>query len=412
MKKALFISFDVPFDTVGHAGGKTHNYYLKKVSQDSEFETFLISFAIPGDMPKIDCDAYGIENHIFCISQDKRKRMLRGIINLSSRYNPYNKYAGMLPEYYKRKIMGQLRKMKKEGYEPDVIVLEWTAIVLLAPDIKKIFHDAKLVASEHDVSFLGYKRKYEYEKGGYGKWLAKVRYKTMLKNELGAIDVCDYVCPHNHKDANLLLKHNVPKEKIRPIVPYYMDFTDMHWNGGSKNIVFFGAMKRQENHLSAVWFIENVMPLLKDTDVVFQVIGGGPSEELKSYESDRVKILGFVDDVSPYFKEALCMAAPLVLGAGIKVKVLEGMSSGMPVLTNKLGIEGIYAENGEHYMHCETPEEYAQAIKELINNREKAEKISNNAKEFIRKKFDMEKSAVRYIDLLKDCCERFGKDEK
>ncbi len=412
MKKILFISFDVPFDTVGHAGGKTHNYYLKKVSQDSEFDTFLISFAVPGDMPKIDCDSYGIENHIFCISPDKTKRILRGIINLSSRYNPYNKYAGMLPEYYKKRILCQLKKMKKEGYNPDVIVLEWTAIVLLATDIKKIFPCAKMIASEHDVSFLGYKRKYEYEKGGYGRWLAGVRYKTMLNQELKAIDTCDYVCPHNHKDANLLLKHSIPKEKIHPIVPYYMDFTDMHWEGKSKNIVFFGAMSRPENHLSAIWFIENVMPLLKDTDVVFQIIGGGATEELKSYESDRIKILGFVEDVSPYFKEALCMAVPLVLGAGIKVKVLEGMSSGMPVLTNKLGIEGIYAEHDKHYIHCETPEEYADAIKELINNRDKAGMISGNAKAFIRKKFDMEKSAVRYIDLIKECCERREKNEK
>ena len=59
----------------------------------------------------------------------------------------------------------QLNSMKKEGYTPDVIVLEWTPIVLLADMIKEIFPQAKLVASEHDVTFLGYYRKYKYENG-------------------------------------------------------------------------------------------------------------------------------------------------------------------------------------------------------------------------------------------------------
>lgn len=401
MKKVLFISFDVPFDGVGHAGGKTHNYYLKKVSGDEEFETFLISFCVPGDMQKIDCGKYGIGNKIFCIRPEKKYRLLRGIINISSRYNPWNKYAGMIPEYYVRKILGQLAGMKKSGYRPDIIILEWTSIVLLAPVIKKIYPEAKIIASEHDVSFLGYKRKYAYEKGIYRKWLAGVRYRTMHRQELRAIEACDYVFPHNHKDAAILLNESVPKEKIHPIVPYYMDFTDMEWAGKSKNVIFFGAMSRPENHLSAIWFIENVMPLLKGTGAVFQVIGGGASDELKRMESENVKILGFIEDVSPFFKDALCMAAPLVLGAGIKVKVIEGMSSGMPVLTNKLGIEGIYAKDGEHYFHCEEPEEYADCIKMLINNREKAEEVSAASKDFIKSKFDMEKSADKYIQILK-----------
>lgn len=401
MKKVLFISFDVPFDNVGHAGGKTHNYYLKKVSQDEDFETFLISFCIPKDLPKLDCDRYGIKNKIFCIRPEKRYKLLRGIINLSSRYNPWNRYAGMIPEYYIKKIVKQLKAMKKSGYAPDIIILEWTSIVLLSPIIKKIYPEAGIIASEHDVSFLGYKRKYDYQNGFYKKWLAGKRYKTMYRQELKAIEYCDYVFPHNHKDANLLLKESVPKEKIHPIVPYYMDFTDIEWKGSSKNVVFFGAMSRPENYLSAVWFIENVMPLLKDTGVVFQIIGGGASEELKSMESDSVKVLGFIEDVSPYFSDALCMAAPLVLGAGIKVKVIEGMSSGMPVLTNKLGIEGIYAKDKEHYFHCEKPEDYAECIKMLLSHREKAQNVSGAAKRFIKEKFDMEKSAEKYLEILK-----------
>lgn len=401
MKKVLVISFDVPFDNVGHAGGKTHNFYLKKIKEDKEFEPYLISFGIPEHLSKLDLDKYGIDNKIFIIRPEKRYRILRGIVNISSRYNPWNRYAGIIPQYYINRIMNHIKTMKRNGYKPEVIVLEWTPIVLLAPRIRKIFPDAKIIASEHDVTFLGYRRKYEYEEDAFKKAKKKIQYRTMRKAELKAIETCDYVCPHNHKDAALLYKAGVPKKKIHPIVPFYMDFTDIEWKGGSNNIVFFGAMGRDENHLTAMWLIDKVMPLLKDTDVVLQIIGGGPKESLKNRQSDKVKVLGFVDDVAPYFAEAACMVAPLVLGAGIKVKVIEGMSSGVPVLTNNIGIEGIDARDGIEYIHCESPEEYADAIRNLITDRQEAMKISANAKKMIHEKFDMERSAEKYLDMLR-----------
>ncbi len=401
MKKVLVISFDVPFDNVGHAGGKTHNFYLKKIKEDKEFEPYLISFGIPEHLSKLDLDKYGIDNKIFIIRPEKRYRMLRGIVNISSRYNPWNRYAGIIPQYYINRIMNHIKTMKRNGYKPEVIVLEWTPIVLLAPRIRKIFPDAKIIASEHDVTFLGYRRKYEYEEDAFKKAKKKIQYRTMRKAELKAIETCDYVCPHNHKDAALLYKAGVPKKKIHPIVPFYMDFTDIEWKGGSNNIVFFGAMGRDENHLTAMWLIDKVMPLLKDTDVVLQIIGGGPKESLKNRQSDKVNVLGFVDDVAPYFAEAACMVAPLVLGAGIKVKVIEGMSSGVPVLTNNIGIEGIDARDGIEYIHCESPEEYADAIRKLITDRQEAMKISANAKKMIHEKFDMEHSAEKYLDMLR-----------
>lgn len=401
MKKVLVISFDVPFDNVGHAGGKTHNFYLKKIKEDKEFEPYLISFGIPEHLSKLDLDKYDIDNKIFIIRPEKRYRILRGIVNISSRYNPWNRYAGIIPQYYINRIMNHIKTMKRNGYKPEVIVLEWTPIVLLAPRIRKIFPDAKIIASEHDVTFLGYRRKYEYEEDAFKKAKKKIQYRTMRKAELKAIETCDYVCPHNHKDAALLYKAGVPKKKIHPIVPFYMDFTDIEWKGGSNNIVFFGAMGRDENHLTAMWLIDKVMPLLKDTDVVLQIIGGGPKESLKNRQSDKVKVLGFVDDVAPYFAEAACMVAPLVLGAGIKVKVIEGMSSGVPVLTNNIGIEGIDARDGIEYIHCESPEEYADAIRNLITDRQEAMKISANAKKMIHEKFDMERSAEKYLDMLR-----------
>jgi len=128
-----------------------------------------------------------------------------------------------------------------------------------------------------------------------------------------------------------------------------------------------GAMGRIENGLTAIWYIEKVMPELSDTNVRFIIAGSHPSEKLRSYANERVVVTGFVDSIDEYFEKSLYFVAPLVLGAGIKVKVLEALSSGIPVLTNEIGIEGIPAQNKKHYLFCKQPEDYAEAIHKILD---------------------------------------------
>ena len=84
--------------------------------------------------------------------------------------------------------------------------------------------------------------------------------------------------------------------------------------------------------MSALWFIDNVLPLLSDIDIRFVVLGSNPTEELKAKESARVHVTGFVDAVEPYFEKSMCLVAPLVLGAGIKVKVNADGYEVLPVI--------------------------------------------------------------------------------
>ena len=100
--------------------------------------------------------------------------------------------------------------------------------------------------------------------------------------------------------------------------------------------------------------------------------------------------------------ESLCLAAPLVLGAGIKVKILEALASGLPVLTNEIGIEGIPAVDGRDYFFCETPKEYADRIRGLLEQKHDVAMMAKNAKMLIQEHFDYEKSCRDFIGWLKE----------
>ena len=167
-----------------------------------------------------------------------------------------------------------------------------------------------------------------------------------------------------------------------------------------KDILFFGAMSRPENSLSAIWFIENVMPLISDLDIRFVILGSNPTTELKNFQSERIIITGFVESIVPYFESAVCLVAPLVLGAGIKVKILEGLSSGCPVITNQIGIEGIHAKDGIEYVFASEPTEYEKAIREAVSGG--LERIGLSGRQFIQKEYDLDKSFNEYKIMLQE----------
>ena len=396
--KMLIISSYVPYDNVGHAGGKVHNYYLKKFISDKNFSVKLITFGSESEKDKIDLDEYGVDYYIDFPARFFKDKSSYFFFNIKRRYNILDKSAGMLPWFKRKVVLDKLKELEGQGYYPDLILLEWTEMALLIKDIKRIYPHAKYIASEQDVSFLSFKRRYLREDNWIKKLAGYILYRNILSYELDSMKHFDLIVTYNFKDRNLLIDHGINAEKIDYIAPFYMNLSNLKPNYDNKNILFFGAMNRPENYESCIWFIENVFnKLLKiDRSFKFIIIGSRPVDRLKQYADDNIVITGFVDDLSYYFENAMCMVAPLVLGAGIKVKVLEGMSAGAPILTNDIGIEGIPAIDGKEYMHCTTAEDYVEKITAIINNNIDTEYITRNARSMLSKEFDLEKSYLRY----------------
>lgn len=397
--KILVISPFVPYDNVGHAGGKVHNYYLKRFNNDNKFNIKLITFAELSEKNKINLEKYKVDYKVFFNKKKflyRFKKML--FYNINKKFNPLDKNGGFVDYYNKRTIINYLNKLKEKKYQPDIIILTWTQIVLLIPYIKKIYPTCKYVAIEHDVSYLSLYRKYLYEKNSMKKYIRFIKYKNLKKSELRSLKEFDLVMPLNVKDMDLLIKENIDKyTNLDYICPYFTDISFVKPNFEENNIMFFGAMDRQENYESCIWFIENVFnKLLKiDKSFKFFIVGNKPNEKLYKYSNHNIIITGFVDDVTEYFSKALCMVVPLLLGAGIKIKVLEGMSAGLPVLTNDIGIEGIPASDND-FIYCKVSDDYIMNIMLLKDDTNKAREIGNNARKFIKDNFNLDESYEKY----------------
>lgn len=392
----LYISWRAPYNNVSHAGGKTFNYYIKGMAKKTNNSIALLTIGNPTDKEKCDCKDAGIETYFL----DEYMRTPRNWREALSKKWIFGITCGMYGISIVDGVKNALSALRDNGYKPEVIVMEWTQITILVELIKSYYPNARYVSSEHDVSFLGLERKYLLEKNPVRKLFRFLKYRVLYKRECAALKECDLILCHNEKDVNLLGRNNVHGAKM--IVPYYDQYQLMDGRLDSENkyVTFFGAMAREENYKSVIWFIENVMPQISDLDFKFCVLGSNPPDFLRQYESNKILVTGFVEDITEYLNKTKIAVLPLVLGAGIKVKVLEFAAAGIPIITNEIGIEGIPLERDKEYLHCESAKEFADTIRKVLTNQIDLASISKKEVAAIHNKFELSKSLDNYIKWL------------
>ena len=404
MKKILWITLNPPYSKNLTAGGKTFSYYFKKFCDSGLFEIHVI--ALSNDAAKEQLKPE-IAREKILYRETNLKSKLHRLSSIESKINPRNRYGNLISNQFAAFILRSAREYLQEGFIPDVVILEWTQCTVIAKKIKAIFPQAALIASEYDVTYVKYEREAEFAKSS-GKFIKRIRARNEKKVELSALQVCDYTLVQNPENKQLLVGEGIDTHRIGLLIPKIEKMNDIVRAVRRKDIVFYGAMKRPENYLSAIWFIEKVMPLLHDHECRFVIVGNNPPRQLMAYASSNVVVTGFVDSVAPYLEHSMCFVAPLVLGAGIKVKVLEAMTTGIPVLTNEIGIEGICVTPGSGYYHCETPAEYAKIINTMCTSfstpkgMEEYNETGLQAQRAILAAYDEEHCAQRYIaDVLR-----------
>lgn len=399
----LVISHTAPLAKTGLAGEKTHNYYLKAFAGQKDFNVRLITACKATDLDKLDLTECGIKNCVFVESQSKAASVKRKLLRaISLIFNPDDKYANFVSRERQRFFFKSLKQWKADGYKPDCIILEFTHSILLIDKVREIFPQIPVIGSSHDVNFKGSERLYKFEQNKLVKFFRKRQFQNLKFREVQALAGCDYIVTQNNNDIAILREQDLLKNKrFMRIVPYYDSYADIKRLPDERTIIFYGSMGRKENYLSIIKFIEEVF-LKLENNARLVIIGGNPPEALKKYESENIHITGFLplEKVKNYFATCDCMVVPLLLGSGIKVKILEAFSGGIPVITNDIGNEGIFAQNGKEIILCNGSEEFITFFLKK-RDRDVLNQIGLNGQKYVFEIFNLEESRQKYIDLVK-----------
>ena len=154
--------------------------------------------------------------------------------------------------------------------------------------------------------------------------------------------------------------------------------------------VFVGAMNYFPNDDGALFFLREIHGRIRQArpDFRFEVVGCGPSATLQAQRAADVAVTGYVDDVRPYMWNASVFVVPLRMGGGTRFKVVEAMAAGVPVVSTRLGAEGIPAEDGRDLLLADDPEAFAQAVVRVLSEPALAAQLAANGLDFVRRHFD------------------------
>ena len=391
--KLLWLSFFPPAKNARYAGQQTSYYYVRELSRNPVFEVTLVTFEEnhPGGDLGYASEHFQYE---FVMRDGKLRQLLHRILQtLLRRLNPWLGNGGLVALRSAHRLFATLRHKAKSGFRPDIVFCDFTQISLLVKDLKTIFPDSAWACHEHDVSFQSMLRQSSLRKTAWGRFVAKRQADTLREAELVAMKEFAHVLVPSRKDALLLEKEGIGQDVLGILTPKFQQRGSPLKRAPGRDVIFFGAMNRMENVGACVWFASEVLPRLRalQLGIRFVIVGGNPPESLLKLANDNdLVVTGFVENPLSYFEQALCLAVPLLSGGGVKVKVLEALVSGVPVLANAIGVEGIPVEHERHYLHCELPEDYVKAIQFLLKNPDAASEMANRAVEAVMAAFDYE----------------------
>lgn len=139
-------------------------------------------------------------------------------------------------------------------------------------------------------------------------------------------------------------------------------------------IIYPASFSYQPNLDAAKFLIEELMPRVPELRLMF--VGSGIPQWMRENQSAVISCKGPVPDIVPYLHQASAMVVPLWAGGGTRLKVIEALAAGLPVLSTNLGVEGLGLAAGRDYIRAETAKEFTHAFKRLVTNDELATKLS------------------------------------
>jgi glycosyltransferase involved in cell wall biosynthesis len=140
--------------------------------------------------------------------------------------------------------------------------------------------------------------------------------------------------------------------------------------GQRSGLMFIGGFRHKPNEDAVIHFVNDILPGIVETlpNVIFYIIGSDMPASIQALHSANVEPVGFVPDVAPYFESCRLFVAPLRFGAGMKGKVGQSMSHGLPVVATSIGVEGMGLRHEKHVLIANAAQDFAAAVVRLYND--------------------------------------------
>lgn len=274
-------------------------------------------------------------------------------------------------------------------YQPDIVWFEFyhQARQVYLGQLQRYCQRAQVVVDSVDVHF----NRLEARARLTGDSRDEAKAKEVKARELAAYLSADMVIAVSEDDKKLLQRElpNTPIEVIPNIhdVPAFPDPNRRRYG----ELVFVGGFNHDPNVDAMLYFCKDVMPRITAAcpEARLKIIGSNAPQAIHELASEHVEVLGYVPETAPYLESAYISVAPLRYGGGMKGKVGEAMSYGLPVVTTSFGAEGFGLESGRDLLIGDTPESFSAQVISLLSDPVLYNSIAKNGYDFVAQHYSI-----------------------
>jgi glycosyltransferase involved in cell wall biosynthesis len=266
-----------------------------------------------------------------------------------------------------------------------------------------------IVLDEHNAVWLRVERLRAHAPDPIRRWLLGREARLIRSAEAGACQRADVVLAVSEQDREALraITSDVVNITVAPIavdVAHYAPIREARAPQPDR-LLTIGTMFSPPNSEGVAWWLREGFEQLRALrpQVIYDIVGPRPPASLRALASRRpgARLHGYVADPAPFWTGASVLAVPLLSGGGVRVKILEAMASGVPIVSTSVGCEGLGVRDGEHLLIADTPEAFAQACARLLADAPLARRLAANAYQLVRDRYDTG-SALAPLDAAYD----------
>jgi len=388
-KRILFLTPQLPYPL--HQGTTLRNFGLISGLAERGHEISLLSFREAEQprleetpLPKICMNAQTIP-----APEWSRNRRLRALLTGK---------ADMARRRWSDEFRDTLRTLLDKSTF-DVVHIEGIEMAPYLDILRQRLPNALIIYDAHNAEYALQNRIAEQDWQIPRRW-PMAAYSTVQTRRLTRLET--YTCRHvdhiiavSDTDAGLLgnLDHHTPITVI-PNAIFAESYNPDDWAEAlikRPSMIFTGKMDFRPNVDAAMWFAEEILPKItrEIPDAHFTIVGQKPHTRLGALrDRSDVTLTGYVDDIRPYLKAADVYIAPLRMGSGTRFKLLEAMAMGRPVVSTRIGAEGLDVQNGDQMLLADSPEEFAAAVISLLRDEDRRVALGSRGRDLVRSGYD------------------------
>ncbi len=241
---------------------------------------------------------------------------------------------------------------------------------------------------EHDVDFLRLERKLAVTRGSWGRRNVERTIAAVKAREVRAYSEFDRVLTLSDTDSAVVEELSGIKG-VSQYVPVMVDcekYTPSLEGKIPSSMVFLGALDADFNVDALHYFCQTVFPIVRRhvPQAKLFIVGRRPPQDVERLADGRTIFLSSdVEDIAPHVTRCIVQVVPLRFGGGVRIRILEGMALGMPIVTTTVGMDGIRARAGRDLLVGDTAEDFAARTVELLRNPIVGRRLGERAREFV-----------------------------